>query len=547
MTQTVQIPDSVLEYLKGLTYRSDPNLRPAGAVIEYSNHMVQEYLKCRQDPIYFIETYCKVIHVDRGLCPFILYDYQKRMIDAYVNHKQIVTMASRQLGKTVCVAAFYCWYVIFHDEKTVAILANKAAVAREILSRIQTMMSNLPKWLQQGVVTWNKGSIELENQSRILAGATSSTGFRGFSLSSLYLDEYAFVQNNVADEFFTSMFPTLSSGKNTKLIVSSTPNGYNHFFKIWSDAEKGTNGFHPVKCMWYEHPDRDQAWADAQKATLGDLKYTQEVECNFLGSSRTLLDGSTLARLAYESPEKVFSHGDYSGLSIYKKPEEGHSYVITVDTSRGRHMDYSAFSIFDVTSYPHRVVATYYNNTVAPLMYAGIVFMVAKQYNEAYALVEINDIGSQVAEELYNTYEYENMFWSKSGETLGDQGADPYPGVRTTKKTKRIGCANLKDIIEKNQLVVNDFKTISELSTFIQNNSGSYEADEGNHDDMVATLWLFAWLVTQPWFVELTDKSMRNKMYTDVVKQMENDLLIGAVQDGSDYYEEVEVDRWGIT
>jgi hypothetical protein len=535
---TVQIPDSVAEYLKTLAFRSDPNLRPEGTIIEYDDNMILEYIKCSKDPIYFIETYCKVIHVDRGLVPFKLHDYQKRVVDAYQHNRNVVLLTARQMGKTTISAAFFAWYVLFNDEKTVAILANKAAVAREILSRIQTMLSNLPKWLQQGVVTWNKGSIELENRSRILSGATSSSGFRGFSINLLYLDEFGFVPNNIADEFFTSMFPTLSSGKETKLIISSTPNGYNHFHKIWSEAEKGINGFAHVRCDWWEHPDRDENWAEEQRQALGEIKYQQEVCVSFLGSSMTLLDGATLARLTYDVPLKDYGEGDYAGLKVYASPQDNHSYVMTVDVSRGRHLDYSAFTIFDVTEYPHRIACTFYNNTVAPLMYAGIIYQVAKQYNEAYLLIEINDIGAQVAEELYNAYEYENMFWTKAGDKLGEAGADPYPGIRTTKKTKTIGCANLKDIVEKNQLIINDYTMIKELAVFIQNRTGSYAADEGQHDDSVMTLVLFAWLCVQPWFCDLTDKSMRNKMYENLIHKMEEDLLVGGFSDGNEAYED---------
>lgn len=350
----------------------------------------------------------------------------------------------------------------------------------------------------------------------------------------LYIDELAFVQNNQADEFFTSVYPTITASKESKVILTSTPNGFNIFYKFWTEAEKGINGFTPVRVHWNETPGRDQAWYDSQRAILGELKAAQEIDAEFLGSSRQLLTPASMHKLMPSTPIKEYT-GEYTGLKVYKSPVKDRFYTMTVDVSRGRHLDASSFTIFDVTEYPHRTVATYNNNEISPLMYAAVLHTMAKNYNEAYILIEINDIGAQVAEELYYTYEYENLYWTKTGDLLGRKGADPYPGIRTTKKTKRIGCANLKDIIEKDQLIIEDILQIQQLSTFVQADSGSYEADEGFHDDTVATLWLFAWLVMQTWFVDLTDKNMRNKMYLNRVKQVEDELTpFGFIETGRD-------------
>lgn len=362
----------------------------------------------------------------------------------------------------------------------------------------------------------------------------------------LFLDEFAHVENHVADEFFTSVFPTLSSGKETKILMSSTPNGYNMFYKFWTDAEKGINGFIHQRFDWWEHPERDQKWADEQKAVLGELKYTQEVGMEFLGSSKTLLTGETLRALAYRNPDFQHAKGEYKGLKIYEKPDVDRKYVMTVDVSRGRHLDSSAFGIFDVTEYPHKIVATYNNADIAPLMYSAICYNMAKKYNDAYILVEINDIGGQVAEEIYYTYEYGEMFWTKTGDVLGKQGADDYPGIRTTKKTKRIGCANLKDIIEKKQLIVDDWQMIQELATFVQSDSGNWEADEGFRDDSVAVLWLFAWLVMQPWFSDLTDKDIRSRMYSDKVREMEDELMPPTIITSQDWINEESPEYLGL-
>jgi len=530
------------EYLQHLSFKSNPNLRPVNSPIEYTEEMLDEYIKCSQDPIYFICKYVKVVHPDRGVVLMELYDYQKEMVDSYYHNRFSIVRTARQQGKTQTAAAFFVWYIIFNDNKSVAVLANKQATSDEILSRIRMSYENLPKWLQMGVKVFNRRSIELENGSKLFGAATSSSGIRGKTINLLYIDEMAFIQNTAFEEFFTSVYPTITASRDARVILTSTPNGFNHFYKFWSDAEKGINGFNPVRVHWYQTPGRDQKWFESQMAILGEQKGAQEILAEFMGSSRQLLSATTMATLTYDIPIKTYE-GEFAGLKVYKTPEKERVYTMTVDVSRGRHLDASAFSIFDVTEYPHRVAATYKNNEVPPLMYAGICFNMAKNYNEAFILVEINDVGAQVADELFHTYEYENLYWTKSGDVLGKKGADPYPGIRTTKKTKRIGCANLKDIVERNQLIVNDADTITELSTFVQADSGTWEADDGFHDDMVATLWLFAWLVTQPWFVDLTDRSMRNKMYLAKEKEMEDSLTpFGFIQDGlSDELEEVNL------
>ena len=513
---------SVYDFLQQVAYRSNPNLRPAGTNIPYTHDQVDEYIKCKLDPIYFIRKYVKIVHVDRGLISFDLYPFQEKLVKTFHNNRLVISMQPRQFGKTQATAGYLLHYLLFNDQKFVAVLANKALIAREILARIQLAYENLPKWLQQGVVTWNKGSMELENGSRIVAASTSATAIRGLSVSLLYLDEFAFVENNSAEEFFTSVFPTISSGKKTKIIMSSTPNGYNHFYKFWNEAEKGRNGFTAFRVHWHEHPERDEKWYKEQKAVLGEVKFAQEVMCEFLGSALTLLNGSTLARLSFIQPLREFR--EIPGFRVYDDPILGHHYVMTVDVSRGRHLDYSAFTVWDITSQPYTQAATYYNNEIAPMLYPSIIDSVGRKYNEAFVLIEINDIGEQVANILYYDLEYENMFWSK-GEILGKIGSNnPYPGIRTTKKTKRIGCANLKDMIDNNQMLIKDFTFISELATFVQSKTGSYEADEGFHDDLVTTGWLFAWMTGQTFFKDLTDSDIRVKMHTRNIQQMEDDL-----------------------
>lgn len=472
-------------------------------------------------------------------------DKKEHMYDISVTGNHTYYAEGLLHHNTTVSAAYFVWYVLFNDVKSVAIMANKQATAFEIMDRIRLAYEHLPKWMQQGVETWNRGSIVLENGSKIFGAATTASGTRGKTVNILYLDEFAFVENNLAEQFFTAVYPTITAGKDTKVLMTSTPNGFNHFHKFWHEAEKGINGFFPLRVYWHETPGRDQKWYEEQKAVLGELKAAQELDAEFMGSSKQLLNSSTLSRLSADTPIKEYSD-QYKGLKIYANPEKGRNYTMTVDVSRGRHLDASAFMIFDVSEYPHRIVASYNNKEVSPLMYAGIVFQIAKQYNEAYILVEINDIGGQVADELYFTYEYENLYWTKGGDNLGKQGTDPYPGIRTTKRTKRIGCANLKDIIEKQQLIVNDYTAIQELSTFIQSKGGSYEADEGFHDDMCACLWLFAWLATQPWFNDLFDRNIRNQMYLAAIKEMEEDLLLFEHSTGVEAWEQETPEEAGL-
>lgn len=526
------------QLLETVAFKNNQNLRPCGVNIPYSEYEVKEIMKCMKDPIYFIENYVKVVHPDRGIVNMTLYDYQKRLVNAYHKNRKVVGMTSRQLGKTTTAAAYIVWFMNFTEDKTSAILANKQAQAFEIMDRIRFAYENLPKWMQQGIKRWNRGSIELENGSKCFGAATSKSAIRGRSVQCMLLDEFAFVENNQAEEFFTSVFPTLSASVESKLIITSTPCGYNHFYKIWNEAEKGLNGFVPIKCLWHEHPERDQTWYNEQRLVLGELKTAQELDTEFLGSAKQLLTASTLARLSASTPIKEYAD-DYRGLRLYESPKEGGSYVITVDVSRGRHLDDSAFVIYNVTTQPFTIAAVYNNNEISPLMYANLINKTGKNYNNAYLLIEINDIGSEVANSLYYDFEYENMFWTKSGDQLGKRGTDPYPGIRTTKKTKRIGCAHIKDLIEKNNLLVNDLVMISQFSTFVQSDGGSYQADEGFKDDVVMCGVLFGWLANQPWFKDLTDQDMRLKMYEESISRMEEELVpFGFISKPTDYLEE---------
>ena len=507
------------------SYNGNTRLKQVGYPIQFSQEQVRELVRCASDPAYFIETYCKIVSLDLGLIPFSLYDYQKNFIDVIQNNRKVISMQPRQMGKSQVVAGYILWYTLFQSNKTVAILANKAAAAREILFRYQLMYENLPLFLQQGIKTWNKGDIELENGSIVFTAATSKSGVRGRSVNLLYVDETAIIPNNIAEEFFTVVYPVVSAGSTTKIILTSTPLGYNHFWKFWNDAEQGTNGFVALRVHYSEHPDRDEKWAEDQRKLLGELKFNQEVLCSFIGSSASLIAGDVIASL---SPTPyVFTTDD--GLDILEEPQKDHQYVVIVDTSRGVGGDYSAFTVTDVTTVPYKVVGKYRNNVISPLLYPDIIHKVAKDFNNAYVLIEINDIGQQIADILHSELEYENIFRvgssTKQGQflTSGFKGS-AFLGVRTTKQVKRIGCSNLKTLIESKKLLIFDKDIISELSTFIEVRGGVYAADEGYHDDLVMTLVLLAWASRDPYFKELTNVNLRNALFENQLKQIEEEL-----------------------
>jgi hypothetical protein len=485
-------------------YNNNKHLKAAGVKIPFTEEQVAEYMKCAEDPLYFIENYAKIVSLDHGVVPFKMFDYQKDLILAIHENRNVIGLWPRQFGKSTSVGAYIAWYILFNDNKTAVILANKQAIAIEIFGRVQFIIENLPKWLQQGVMEWNKKSLVLENGSKCIAAATSPSAVRGLSVNLLMCDEFAHLGPNLADEFIASVFPTLSSSETSKLAIVSTPKGLNHYHKMWVEAESGTNGFIPIKASWQDHPLRTPEWAEEQRKKLGDVRYRQEVEVEFQGSSYTLVDGTKLANLPISQPIH-----ETDQLEVFAAPEKDHSYVMTVDVSRGRHLDYSAFTVFDVTEMPYKVVATFKDNTISTLEYPHLVYNTARQYNNAFVLIEVNDLGEEVSNTIWYEYEYENLYFTDKDRLTEARG---YPGVRTTKKVKSVGCSVLKELIEKDQLIVNSHKIIEELGVFVLKRN-SYAADDTSiNDDLCTTLWLFAWLTKQDIFQETTNNNLRKAL-----------------------------------
>ena len=515
------------------SYLNNPLLKKAGVQIEFTPEQVQEYAKCMDDPAWFIESYLKIVSIDHGLIPFKLYPFQRDMITTFHSNRFSICKLPRQSGKSTIIIAYLLHYCLFNSSVNVAILANKAAVARDLLGRLQLAYENLPKWLQQGVMTWNKGSLELENGSKILASATSSSAVRGGSYNIIFLDEFAYVPNNIADQFFSSVYPTISAGKTSKVMIVSTPHGMNSFYKLFNDAENGRNSYVPIEVHWSEVPGRDEKWKEETIKNTSEQQFNVEFECEFLGSVNTLIHVSKLKVLSPNEPIKV-----NAGLKVYENPQPDSGYVLVADVSRGVTSDYSTFVVFDISEVPYKQVAVYRDNEIKPMNFPQIIHKVANAYNLAYVLIEINDIGAQVADALQFDLEYDNMIMTtmhgRNGQMAGGgfSGKKAQLGARTTKSLKKIGCSNFKTMLEADKIFIQDFDTIVELTTFISKGQ-SWEADEGATDDLVTCCWLFSWLTDQTYFKELTNLDIRQQLWKEKENLIEQDMApFGFVLDG---------------
>jgi len=519
------------------SYLGNPNVKRDGVLQEWTPSLLQEYKKCMDNPIYFVETYVKVISLDDGMVPFVLYPYQRRMFEQFQENRFSIVLACRQSGKSISACAYLLWYVLFNPEKTVAILANKGATAREMLNRITLMLENIPFFLQPGSKALNKGSLEFSNNSRILAAATSGSSIRGMSVNLLYLDEFAFVER--AAEFYTSTYPVISAGKDTKVIVTSTANGIgNQFHKIWEGSVQEINEFKSFRVDWWDVPNRDEKWKEQTISNTSQLQFDQEFGNTFFGTGDTLINAETLLNLRAK-PAKRYMEGGL--LKIYEEPQKDHDYIMTVDVSKGRGQDYSTFTLIDISVRPFAQVAVYRNNTISPLLFPNIIYKYAKPYNDAYVVVESNDQGGVVCNGLYHDLEYENVHVESSVKANAI-------GIEINRRTKRLGCSAIKDILETNRLTINDDATILEISTF-EAKGQSYEASDGNHDDLMMNLVLFGYFVSTQYFSDMTDINLKQMMFQQKMQEIENDVVpFGFIDDGSAAIQQIENqdDPWRI-
>ena len=529
-------------------YLGNPNLKKVNTPVEFTKEEIKEFQKCEKDPLYFMENYVQVVSLDEGLVPFKMWDFQKHIVRTIHDNRFTICKLPRQSGKSTTTISYLLHYALFNPNSNIAILANKSSTARDILGRLQLAYEHLPKWLQQGVINWNKGNIELENKSTIVAAATSSSAIRGGSFNIIFLDEFAFVPANIAEMFFSSVYPTISSGKSTKMIIVSTPHGMNMYYKLWVDAINKQNDYVPIEVHWSEVPGRDEKWKETTIRNTSPEQFQQEFECEFLGSVDTLISPAKIKTTAHIPPIE-----SKNGLQMFEKPEKGKLYACTVDVARGTNKDYSAFVIFDITQIPYRVVATYKNNEIKPHVFPSVIQQVCKGYNSAHLLCEVNDLGQQVADILHMELEYENVLMTtqkgRAGQILGAMfsGRGTSLGVRMTKQVKSVGCQNIKTLIESDKMIINDFQLIEEMSTFSRRGN-SWMAEEGTHDDLMMCMVIFGWLSNQQYFKELSNSNIRSQLYEEQQALIEQDMApFGFVDDGinTDEMTKETVDEYG--
>jgi hypothetical protein len=517
-------------------YDGNPRLRKAHVKITWSQEQEDEVLKCADDPIYFTRKYMKIVALGKGIVPFDLYDFQERMIETFQKNRFVICKIPRQSGKTITTIAYLLHCILFNKNHNVAVLAHKGLAANGILARLKLAYENLPMWLQQGIVEWNKGSIELENGSKIAAYATSTDGLRSGSFDVILLDEYAFVASNIANEFYTSTYPVITAGTKTKIIIISTPKGMNHFYEMWVAAEKKKSDYVCVEVHWSAVPGRDQAWKEMTIKNTSPEQFQQEFETEFLGSSSTLISGGKL-KVLIDLCEPPIRKDLGDCMEIFEEPEPGHTYALTVDVSEGLDLDYSTFSVIDVSKIPYRQVAKYRNRKIAPILLPTHVLMAAQLYNEAFVLVEINSIGLQVADILHYEFAYENLI---KVEVKGKHGQQHTPGfkkkvafgLKQNPQTKNIGCSNLKAMVENDKLLIRDIQTVRELTTFVQEKK-TYKAEEGAHDDLAMTLVNFGWLTSQKFFREEIQNNIRQALQEANLDIMDQDIVpFGIIDNG---------------
>ena len=537
------------------SYRDNPLLKKVGVEHPYTQEQAEEYAKCASDPVYFAMNYIKIVNVDEGLIPFKMWDFQKEMIKVYHENRFSITKCPRQVGKTTTSVAYLLWSTIFTDSQSVAVLANKGSLARDILAKYQLAYENLPMWLQQGVVTWNKGNVELENGSKIIAASTSSSAIRGGSFNIVFLDEFAFVPNNIAEEFFNSVYPVISSGKTSKIIIVSTPNGMNLFYKLWMDAIGKKNGYKPFEIHWSMVPGRTEAWKEETIRNTSLRQFQQEFETEFLGSSNTLISGYKLAQLRY-----MDAIAEHDLMKIYEHPikTDGIKYVkdrlycIVVYVSEGKNLDSSAFSVIDISELPYKQVATYKSSSITPLLFPTVIYNAARYYNDAYVLVEINNT-PQIADTLHADLEYENLWKVFTGNKKPQQLSAGFArgvqlGLKMSPQVKKIGTSNLKTLIEGDKLLINDFATYSELTTFVETKN-TFAAEQGANDDLVMGLVMFGWVTTQPYFKEIVAHDLRKQVQLENMNQFDDETVVEPIMDDgmSHNLELVDGDLWRVS
>lgn len=504
---------------KKLHYRNDPQLRRENVKLSLTQDHVNEFVKCSNDPIYFIENYCHVNDPNFGLKIITLRDYQKRLIQSVHDSKYNILNLPRQSGKSTTLSLYLVWQICFKNDTVSAILANKEKTAREIFGKVLDCFRLVPQFLKPGVKEYNKSSIQLDTGSKIIIAATSESGIRGYTINgTLLLDECAHLATPMFNHFYESVYPTISTAKDSKIVLVSTPNGLNHFYKIWQDAVNKKSGYIPFTINWNEVPGRDDAWRKKEISNIGEENFKQEYECSFVGGHKCLFNQTTLEKITYKLPIMKLYDGD---LLVYQNPIKDRKYLLVCDISEGLGKDYHTMNIIDVTSFPFEQVAVYTNNTADLPVIPYIIEKIAKQFNDAMVLVENNGANKVVTNILFSTIEYENTY-----------ADDKEIGIRMTKTTKKAGIAKLKELIENQGIIINDFNTLKEMSNFIKKGE-SYKASAGNTDDIVMGLVLFSYFTNLEFFAEWSGNTGKNdklkEMYDKKLQQMMEDTILPVI------------------
>jgi hypothetical protein len=535
------MPSSTLSYL------GNPKLRKAYTQVAMTQHEIDEYVKCVNDPVYFTKKYMKIVVLGKGIQPFELYPFQEEMIRTFQRERFVICKIPRQSGKSITTIAFLLHTILFNESYNIAILAHKGSAANGLLARLKLAYENLPSWLQSGIIEWNKTSIELENGSKIAAFATSADGLRSGSYDMILMDEMAFVPSNIVDAFFESTYPVITAGDETKIIIVSTPKGMNTFYTMWVKATTGKSDYFPIEYHWYDVPWRTENWKEQTIRNTSQEQWDQEFGCEFLGSSNTLISAAKLQQLMSTMEEPIRTS---EKIRYFEMPKPKNTYVIVVDVSEGLGLDYSTFSVIDVTQIPYKVVATFRDNTTKPILLPTIVVSEAKKYNDAFVLVEINSIGLQVSDIIHYDLAYENLIKIQIKGKQGQQWTPGFAkrmafGVKTSTQTKQIGCTNLKALVESDKLIIKDELIIKELTTFTADKR-TYKAEEGTNDDLVMTLVNFSWLMAQKFFRESVSNDIRQVLQQEQLNVMDQDLVpFGVIDNGiDDPWDNDKLDGW---
>lgn len=530
------------------TFPRSKKLKNEGVKIELTLEQEIEYMKCALDPVYFAKNYYKITSIDQGFVLFEPFEYQEELLKAFDEHRFVIDMQCRQSGKTTVVGAFLLWYLIFHEHKEIFVLANKEKQAIEILTRVRKALLDMPFFLSPGVVKYGSTEVEFDNGSKIVAYATSSDSIRGRAAALLYIDEVAFIENDM--DFWESTFPAVSQSETSKVIMTSTPKGQRGiFYKTWMEAEPDeegiSNGFHRVLVTWDKVPTyiKDPDWSHKQIKKLGEARFKQEFGCSFRGSVGSLISTSKIENMvsinAKEEPDEW--------TKIYRPYDPNRKYVAVADVGGGTGGDYSVCRIMDVSEYPYKTAALYRNNEISPMLFPHIIVSLCEHYGNCWVLPEINnDMGGQAITVLYYDLEYEFVIKTGSDKNKGTGtkvggGKTSRPGIKTNLRTRSVGCSNMKSMIENDFILVDDLETIYELGNFIAKND-RYEADEGCHDDCVMTLVIFSWLSKQDWFLDEFGRNIASDLYKKTTEEKSFKLPVC----GGTVYAEAEVETTAV-